>query len=200
MQIIADSLFFAPSDLITFMESAFASHMERWRLADENVKNLMDPDDPMLVTLRRQGYAPEDAYLESLRIEGKDVVKIDDPSTDVMLSQTREAMSNGVEIIAQAYLKLDNFGGMADFLVKVPGPSQLGDYHYEIWDAKLSKKMKPYFAVQLCCYAEMLAIGALHGERALPQHWRDNLLGRLGHDDDGRVQSILDQCCVRWFA
>ncbi len=130
--------------------------MERWRLADEGIKSLMDPEDPMLVTLRRQGYAHEDAYLESLRVEGKDVVKIDDPSTDVMLSQTREAMSNGVEIIAQAYLKLDNFGGMADFLVRVPGASRLGDYHYEIWDAKLSKKMKPYFAIQLCCYAEML--------------------------------------------
>jgi predicted RecB family nuclease len=156
MQLISESLFFAPSDLITFMESAFASHMERWRLADENVKNLMDPDDPMLVTLRRQGYAHEDAYLELLRVEGKVVVKIEDPSTDVMLSQTREAMSNGVEIIAQAYLKLDNFGGMADFLVKVPGASRHGDYHYEIWDAKLSRKMKPYFAIQLCCYAEML--------------------------------------------
>jgi uncharacterized protein len=99
--------------------------MERWRLADEGIKSLMDPEDPMLVTLRRQGYAHEDAYLESLRVEGKDVVKIDDPSTDVMLSQTREAMSNGVEIIAQAYLKLDNFGGMADFLVKVGASYEL---------------------------------------------------------------------------
>jgi predicted RecB family nuclease len=156
MQIISGSFFFAPSDLITYMESAFATHMERQRLTDKEIKNLMDPEDPMLVTLRRKGYAHEDAYLESLKAQRKNVVEIGDASKDVMLSQTRDAMSGGAEIIAQAYLKLDNFGGMADFLVKVPGASRLGDYHYEIWDTKLSKKMKPYFAVQLCCYAEML--------------------------------------------
>ena len=65
-------------------------------------------------------------------------------------------MVDGAEVIAQAYLELDNFGGIADFLIKVEGESTLGDYHYEIWDTKLSKKMKPYFAIQLCCYAEML--------------------------------------------
>jgi ADP-ribosyl-[dinitrogen reductase] hydrolase len=42
------------------------------------------------------------------------------------------------------------------------------------------------------------AVGALHGEEALPMHWRDNLLGRLGHDDDGRVQTMLDAGCDRW--
>ncbi|MBT4700625.1 MAG: helicase, partial [Rhodospirillaceae bacterium] len=156
MQVIAGSPFFAPSDLITYMESAFASHMERWRIADGNIKALMDPEDPMLVTLRKKGYAHEGEYLESLKGAGKDVVEIEEASPDVMLSQTRDAMSGGAEVIAQAYLRLDNFGGMADFLVKVPGRSLLGDYHYEIWDTKLSKKMKPYFAIQLCCYAEML--------------------------------------------
>ena len=75
MQITADSLFFAPSDLITYMESAFASHMERWRLADENIKALMDPEDPMLVTLRRKGYAHKSACLEPLKAEGKTSLK-----------------------------------------------------------------------------------------------------------------------------
>ena len=65
-------------------------------------------------------------------------------------------MKNGVEVIAQASLESNNFSGIADFLIKVPGVSFLGDYHYEIWDTKLSKKMKPYFVIQLCCYAEML--------------------------------------------
>jgi hypothetical protein len=85
MQIISGSLFFAPSDLITYMESAFATHMERQRLTDKEIKNLMDPEDPMLVTLRRKGYAHEDAYLESLKAEGKNVVEIGDTSKDVML-------------------------------------------------------------------------------------------------------------------
>jgi hypothetical protein len=43
------------------------------------------------------------------------------------------------------------------------------------------------------------AVGALHGEEALPIRWRDNLLGRLGHDDDGRVQALLEASCDRWL-
>jgi len=37
------------------------------------------------------------------------------------------------------------------------------------------------------------AVGALHGERALPQRWRDGLLGRLGADDDGAAFDVLDR-------
>jgi ADP-ribosyl-[dinitrogen reductase] hydrolase len=44
------------------------------------------------------------------------------------------------------------------------------------------------------------AVGALHGENALPKHWWKNLLGRLGQDDDGRIQELLDGCCNRWVA
>jgi ADP-ribosylglycohydrolase len=35
------------------------------------------------------------------------------------------------------------------------------------------------------------AVGALHGEAALPQRWRENLLGRTGAVDDGRVFELL---------
>ena len=40
--------------------------------------------------------------------------------------------------------------------MRVDGPSILGSYHYEVWDTKLARKPKPYFIIQLCCYAEML--------------------------------------------
>lgn len=36
------------------------------------------------------------------------------------------------------------------------------------------------------------AIGALHGEEALPHRWIDGLLGRTAQDDDGRVFELLD--------
>jgi ADP-ribosylglycohydrolase len=41
------------------------------------------------------------------------------------------------------------------------------------------------------------AVGALHGEAALPQRWRDGLLGRTAADDDGRVFALLTQA-ERW--
>ena len=37
------------------------------------------------------------------------------------------------------------------------------------------------------------AIGALHGEAALPERWRSGLLGRTGAADDGRVWELLDR-------
>ena len=156
MQISNGMLFFSPSDLITFMDSPFASHMERWRLNDPSISDLMDPEDQMLKTLQQKGCDHEDAFLEDLKAENKSVVFIERASTELMQARTRDAMMSGADVIAQAYLELGNFGGLADFLIRVPGKSNLGDFHYEIWDTKLSKKMKPYFAVQLCIYAEML--------------------------------------------
>ena len=35
------------------------------------------------------------------------------------------------------------------------------------------------------------AVGALHGEAALPQRCRENLLGRTGAADDGRVFELV---------
>ena len=36
------------------------------------------------------------------------------------------------------------------------------------------------------------AVGALHGESALPRRWRNGLLGRTRESDDGQVQRILN--------
>jgi len=149
-------IFFSPSDLITFLESPFATHMERCLLGDKTKSVLLDTPDELLVNLRKKGFEHENEFLSSLILEGKKVTKIENENNALMLSKTIMSMKNGIDVIAQAYLQLDNFGGVADFLIKVPGKSKLGDYHYEVWDTKLSKKMKPYFAIQLCCYAEML--------------------------------------------
>ena len=43
------------------------------------------------------------------------------------------------------------------------------------------------------------AVGALHGEDALPERWRANLLGRTSHGDDGRVQQLIAHARDRWF-
>ena len=66
MQINNGGLFFSPTDLITFMDSPFASHMERWRLHDPSVADLMDPEDEMLKKLQQKGYEHEEAFLEDV--------------------------------------------------------------------------------------------------------------------------------------
>jgi ADP-ribosylglycohydrolase len=42
------------------------------------------------------------------------------------------------------------------------------------------------------------AVGALHGEKALPVRWRDALLGRIGGDDDGHAQAMLEAAVERF--
>ena len=37
------------------------------------------------------------------------------------------------------------------------------------------------------------AVGALHGAQALPTRWREKLLGRTTADDDGRVQTLIQE-------
>ena len=140
-----EQIIFSPSDLITFLESPFATHMERCLLGDKTKSALLDTPDELLVNLRKKGFEHENEFLSSLILEGKKVTKIENENNALMLSKTIMSMKNGIDVIAQAYLQLDNFGGAADFLIKVPGKSKLGDYHYEVWDTKLSKKNETIF-------------------------------------------------------
>src|SRR6202012_883031 len=62
-----------------------------------------------------------------------------------------EALQSGAPIVYQAFLELDEFTGYADFLIRNDAGA------YQVWDTKLARAPKPYYAVQLCCYSEMLA-------------------------------------------
>lgn len=144
----ADShIIYSPSDLIRFMESPFASWMDRLHLED---KERATPDKPSeeLTLIANTGDQHEKAYLKQLKESGRDVCEI--PGNKQAYDLTLEAMSSRREIIFQGYLKAGQFAGYSDFLV-------LGDDGlYEVWDTKLARKVKPYFLIQLCCYAEML--------------------------------------------
>lgn len=156
MQIKDNKYLYSPSDLIAFMESPYASAMDRCKLNDPAITKLMDKEDVVLASLQQKGYEHEDKFTQKLKDEGHAVYETKRATPEQTAEATLLAMQEGQEIIVQGYLSHENFGGFTDFLVKVPGTSNFGDYHYEVWDTKLSKKLKPYFAIQLCCYIEML--------------------------------------------
>lgn len=156
MQRVDGKLIFSPSDLITFMDSRFDSWMSRFNLEYPG-EIQPDPPDANHSLLQKLGNRHEEAFLLHLKNEKYDVADI--PVTHTPFEAEREtlsAMRAGREIIYQGVLSLDSFAGRTDFLGRVPGSSNLGDHHYEVWDTKLAKKAKPYFVIQLCCYAEML--------------------------------------------
>jgi len=59
--------------------------------------------------------------------------------------------------------------------VKVVGKSRFGHFHYEVWDTKLAKTVKPYFLIQLCCYADMLEV--------LQENRPEKIVVVLGHGE-----------------
>lgn len=147
-------LIFSPSDLALYMESPFASWMEHYVIVCSESKPDPDSQDPMLSLLRTKGNAHELAILADFQSKGLNIENL--LGVKNALEKTLNAMKSGADIIYQAALQKSLFRGFADFLIKVPGDSAIGNYHYEVWDTKLSKMVKPYFVMQLCCYADML--------------------------------------------
>ena len=105
-----------------------------------------------LEVIAEKGIEHEAQFLKSL--PEADVTEIASGSNSI--EATKKALQSGENVIFQAHLAHEQFSGYADFLMRVPGESLLGDYHYEVADTKLARSPKPYFMVQLCCYAEML--------------------------------------------
>lgn len=158
------ALVYSPSDLIRFMESPFASWMDRYNV--EFPKQLVpDVDSEEQKLIKVTGDQHEQRFLEGLKAEGREILEIDRQGNDPV-GASLAALQAGPPVIYQACLALAPFRGFTDFLVRVE-PGADGRPRYEVWDTKLARKTKPYYLVQLCCYAEML-------EQA--QGWRPHTL------------------------
>lgn len=136
------------------MESDFASWMNRFDLEfpGKISKDELDEEKQLFIN---EGIKFEKTFLEKLQNDGRSICIIEGGNK---VTKTQEAMIRGHDIIYQAAIGHGEFKGYADFLYKVKGTSSLGDYHYEPWDTKLALKSKPYFIIQLCCYAEILEV------------------------------------------
>ena len=115
-----------------------------------------DQEDPFMQVASKKGDQHEMDLFHDLSSEMSSRIILDGDQED-MIDATKAAMKEGVELIYQAALGDKHFFGRADFLHKIEGKSDFGDYAYEIWDAKLANKSRPKFLIQLCCYSEMLS-------------------------------------------
>ena len=153
MQRRGSSLIFSPTDLCRFVESRFASWMDRCALEHPDRFVAKAPTEE-LVLIRRKGREHEDAYLASLIEDGHTPY---DPGEERDKSgATLEAMRRGEPMIRQAALSRDLFAGYADLLIRVDGSSGLGGHHYLPRDVKLGLSVKPKYVLQLCAYIDML--------------------------------------------
>jgi len=161
MRLYGDRLSLSPSDLNTFLACEHATGLELRRARGEIRLDKAPRPDAELVAER--GRRHEQAFLDRLREEGRDVFAVyeddeDRPPVEEAAAVTDDAMRQGREVIYQAaFVSPDGWRGYADFLIRTPEPSDLGDWSYDVYDTKLAKHPKPYFIVQLAFYTEQVA-------------------------------------------
>jgi uncharacterized protein len=123
--------------------------------------------DPDLDVLELRGFEHERAYLDHLHAHGRTIVDLRDaPTPGDAAERTAHAMRAGAHAIAQATLAGGRWLGRADVLLRVPRPSALGDWSYEVVDTKLARETRGETMLQLCLYSELVA--AIQG--VMPRH------------------------------
>lgn len=152
MRKVGDRVIYAPTDLVRYMESPYASWMDRFHLEHPD-RAAPDPlsDDERLVL--ESGKRFERGYMDGLKAAGTDILSLEGSENH---DATLDAMQTGKSLIYQGTLAGDRFAGRPDLLVRVERKSKLGDHAFTIRDTKLGRHPKPHYLVQLCVYADLL--------------------------------------------
>jgi len=144
------SLVYSPSDLVLYSVSPFASWMDRYYLENPHAV-IPDEETEDEKLIAQTGDQHEHAVLDELKSSEPNLLEIPRGDFEVSRSNTLAAISSKAPIIFQAALAARRFAGFTDFLIL----DKTG--RYQVWDTKLARSPKPYYAIQLCCYTEMLA-------------------------------------------
>ena len=149
-------LFFAPTDLSRFLACRHLTSLSRSVALNE----LSAPrvfEDPRREALAEAGRVHETKILERYRADGRTTETIGASKSGANREErTRTAMRRGIEVIHQGLLRHGKWSGFPDFLVRVPRPSALGDWSYEVVDAKLAMVAKADAVLQITVYSRLL--------------------------------------------
>src|SRR5205809_2575781 len=160
MQFLEGRLIVSPSDLTGFLECEHLTQQELRAARGEIARP--ERDDPMLDMLSRRGLEHEGKHLAGFRAKGLKLVEFPFPEGTIANlekahTETVAAMKAGPHIIYQGTFFDGRWRCHPDFLIRVERPSKLGDYSYEVADAKLARKAKAAAVLQCCVYSEQLA-------------------------------------------
>jgi len=144
---------FSPTDLSAFINcKALTFYNKEAALGNRNRPVYASRVTNLLI---ERGNAFEKTYLEKLVSQGKSIMTIQ-PEIPEAYEDTVKGMKAGYDIIYQARLKMDNWKGWGDFLIKVDGVSELGNWSYEVADTKLATQTKAATILQITLYSEMI--------------------------------------------
>jgi uncharacterized protein len=113
---------------------------------------------PDLVIIRERGKRHETAFLAHLAEEEKlAIVNLEDiKDEEKLLKETLRYMAEGAQAIAQGALANGDWFGRPDVLLRVPRPSALWKWSYEVLDTKLARETKAATILQLSLYSQLL--------------------------------------------
>ena len=156
MRLARGQLFFAPTDLSRFLACRRLTSLDRSvRLGERSPPPIFE--DPRRDALAEAGQEHEARMLDQYRFEGRTIEAIDaSGGFTERKERTLDAMGRGVEVIHQGRLSRGKWGGFPDFLVRAPRPSALGDWSYEVVDAKLATVAKADAVLQIAVYSWLL--------------------------------------------
>ncbi len=163
MQRLDPQILLSATDLVNFHKCAHLAALDLAALDDKALKAQRTKPDEHAELLFKRGNEFEAAYLADLKREvqstGGTVVEIakhrGNPAKSA--AQTLLALRSGADLIYQATFLDGDLVGHADFLRKVPRPSALGDYSYEVIDTKLGRHARASYVLQLAFYGDLLA-------------------------------------------
>ena len=157
-------LVFAPTDLGRFLACRRLTSLSRSVALGQAPPPPMF-EDPRRDTLALAGQEHEAATLEHWRAQGRTVEIIaPSPGRVAREHRTLDAMRRGVEVISRGRLSRGRWSGYPDFLIRVPEPSELGDWSYEVADAKLAAVARADAVLQIAVYSRLLE----HAQGAAP--------------------------------
>src|SRR4051794_38672342 len=145
----------SPSALNRYLGCEYRTYLDLLRRRGELDA---EPRPPKMEHLFDRGDRHETAVVDGLRADGFEVVSLDDPGASVeeRAARTMAAMREGRQVLHQGCFANGTWVGYPDFLIRVDEPSTLGDWSYEVHDAKLSRTARPAHVFQLLFYTDEL--------------------------------------------
>jgi predicted RecB family nuclease len=146
------------TDLSNFLGCRHLTALELERAA--GVRDKPYVQDPLLHLLFKRGLDHEKEHVDSLGASGLTVVDLTGlEDADGIVKATLEAMQKGADIIFQGALRLEQWFGRPDLLIRVARPSGKWAWSYEVSDTKLARETRAGAILQLGLYSEMLGVG-----------------------------------------
>jgi uncharacterized protein len=155
MRQTGSTLRLSATDLANHLACRHLSHLDL--AAARGLRRPPDWFAPDVAVLRERGDEHEKAFLRRLEGQGLRIARPGDgPDENGGFESTLSAMREGADVIVQATLLDGRWFGRADVLRRVPLPSRLGDWSYEVWDTKLARETKGGSVLQICLYSDLL--------------------------------------------